>query len=585
MYILVLILSFISITLQDTYAFTENAYHTSQPDHVTADLFYKIDYRIDQDTDTLTVTDSETETETETSDSEIGTLDEMIYAYNLAAFSIIATFQLVLVLILLFYLFRIPQKKANGITLLFSILLLISCSAFFVLDLFESSDLMETATPYIWIGSTSLAIHLLPYLFTLVFNLKRLQMLLHLTWFAAVPLVLLFLEIDFHTQYLSGAAVVVAIILFYLLYRANFKNESGVNYVITGTIIAFVLILLLIIDNYSNFQLQLSLYYIVVALLYIIIPFSLTLCLYFRQMTDYTAMGDELKELSSELKFANEKLAQLKSHIDEQEQFVSLGQLSLNIARDIKNPLNLVKNSSEVSIGLIEKAQNDLKNYPHFQNDSGNQVFHLLMTIKEHLQKIQDQSAYADSKIKRVLKESDSKDKTMQLTDLNGLIEEYVSLAKRNMMNSTNPIKVGIDLNLDKNVGSVPLIKNDFSRVILSLCKNAFDAMRIKMGVIDIKPEGQISSTEYSLKNYEPKLTIETKKEDRKISIKMEYNAPDVPDEVSHKNIQSIFGAKYHESVKGRGKSVIQEILKSHTSEMLIIPFGNGTSVYIELRV
>jgi signal transduction histidine kinase len=576
MYILVLILSVTSISLQDAYAYSLH------PDNVITDLFHKTDYKAYQDTDTLSVTDSENAIEAV--DSGISALDEMIYAYNLAAFSFTSSFLLALVLISLFYLFRIPQKQANGFSVLFSFILLVSCSSFFIPDLIETGDSINVAIPYIWIGSTSLAIHLLPYLFALVFNMRRLNVLLNLVWLAAIPLILLFLEIDFHTHYLSGAAVVVAMILFYLLYRANIKNVSGANYVISGTITAYVLALLLILDNFGEFQLQLSVYYIIVALLYIIIPASLTLCLYYRQMTDYTVMEHELQELSSELNSANEKLVQLRSHIEEQEHYVSLGQQSLNIARDIKNPINLVKNSSEVSIGFVETAQNDLKNSPHFQNDSGNKLFHLLLKIEEHLQKIQDQSTHADSKIKRMLKVSGNESSTMQLTGLNELIEEYVNLAKQNMMNSSNPIKVGIDLNLDKNVGLVPLIEKDFSRVILSLCKNAFDAMRIKMGVGDIRPEGQISNTGYSLKNYEPKLTIETKKEDRKISIKMEYNAPDVPDEVSYKNIQSIFRAKYHDNVTEHGKSVIHDILKSHGSELLIIPFGNGTSVYIELR-
>lgn len=581
MYILVLILSFTSISIQETNTFTGIAHFYLQSDNITTGQILTAEYLIYQDNDTLSVTDSEIEIES--IDPGISALDEMIYIYNLATFSFVLSFLFALVLILLFYPSRLPKKNVNGITLLLSFLLLISCSAFFLADLFKISDLMAVAIPYVWIGSTSLAIHLLPYALTLVFNLKRLKKTLHLAWFAAIPVVLIYLELDFHTQYLAGAVPVVFILVFYLLYKASNKNEAGLYYVISGAIASLLLTLLLIIDNYSDFQLQLHLYYIVVALLYIIIPFSLILCLYIRQVSDYTVMEQELQKQSSELKSANEKMMQLKSHIDEQEQYVSLGQISLNMAEDISNPLNLINSSTEASIGLLEKAQNDLKNSPHFQNDSGSRIYRILLSIEEHLQKIHNQSSHAGNKIKSILEKSGGEKKEMQLIDLNGLIEESVNRAKREMMNSTNPIKVQFDLNLDKNVGSVPLIEKDFSRLIFSLCKNAFDAMRIKMGVTDYTQEGQFSSPGYSLKNYEPKLTIETKKGDKKISIKMEYNAPDVPDEVRHKNIQSIFRAKYREGVAETGKSVIHDILKFHDSEMLIIPFGNGTSVYIEL--
>jgi len=49
------------------------------------------------------------------------------------------------------------------------------------------------------------------------------------------------------------------------------------------------------------------------------------------------------------------------------------------------------------------------------------------------------------------------------------------------MRAGNEPINVDIDLQLDDEVGEVALIAEDFSRVILNLVNNAFDAMRSKL--------------------------------------------------------------------------------------------------------
>ena len=44
-----------------------------------------------------------------------------------------------------------------------------------------------------------------------------------------------------------------------------------------------------------------------------------------------------------------------------------------------------------------------------------------------------------------------------------------------------NPINVDMEFDLDDSIGEVPLVAEDFSRVIVNVCNNAFDAMREKM--------------------------------------------------------------------------------------------------------
>ena len=69
----------------------------------------------------------------------------------------------------------------------------------------------------------------------------------------------------------------------------------------------------------------------------------------------------------------------------------------------------------------------------------------------------------------------------MEPSDLNEVIKEYVHLSFHGMRANKNPINVEILLDLDDSLPKIPLNSEDFSRVILNLTKNAFDAMREKI--------------------------------------------------------------------------------------------------------
>jgi signal transduction histidine kinase len=66
----------------------------------------------------------------------------------------------------------------------------------------------------------------------------------------------------------------------------------------------------------------------------------------------------------------------------------------------------------------------------------------------------------------------------MEPTDLNALVKEFTNLAYHGMRAGKDPIDAEVTLDLDGSIGEVPLVYEDFSRVILNICTNAFDAMR-----------------------------------------------------------------------------------------------------------
>ncbi|NIQ07390.1 MAG: histidine kinase, partial [Candidatus Korarchaeota archaeon] len=68
----------------------------------------------------------------------------------------------------------------------------------------------------------------------------------------------------------------------------------------------------------------------------------------------------DLEKAHSKLETAHENLRRTQDQLVQQEKLASLGQLTAGIAHEIKNPLNFVNNFSEISVEMIEEAQEEV---------------------------------------------------------------------------------------------------------------------------------------------------------------------------------------------------------------------------------
>jgi signal transduction histidine kinase len=282
------------------------------------------------------------------------------------------------------------------------------------------------------------------------------------------------------------------------------------------------------------------------------------------------------------IEVAYENLKAAKEQLVQQEKLASLGQLTAGIAHEIKNPLNFVNNFSDLSIELIEEAREELarltgnnrmgstgeekteKNEPedksgHSDTVDPENLILILNDIESNLRKIHQHGTRADGIVKSMLMHSRGGSGEMKPADLNAVIQEYVNLSFHGMRAGKNPINVDIRLDLDDQIGDVPLITEDFSRVLLNLCNNAFDAMRQKQR--DLNYTGQESS-------YEPVLTVRTRKQDGKIHIVVEDNGPGIPEEFKDKILQPFFTTKKGTEGTGLGLSISHDIIKAHGGEI-----------------
>jgi len=258
---------------------------------------------------------------------------------------------------------------------------------------------------------------------------------------------------------------------------------------------------------------------------------------------------EKLRSALNDLKAAQTQLVQ-------QEKLASLGQLTAGIAHEIKNPLNFVNNFSDLSVELIQEARDELKEQT---DESRSLLLEILDDIETNLKTIHKHGSRADSIVKSMLQHSRGGDGKLEPTPLNPVIKEYANLAFHGMRAGKDPINVDIDLQLDESIGDVPLIAEDFSRIILNLSNNAFDAMRDKAN--------KKRDTE---EDYTPKLTIRTHQTESTVTINIEDNGPGIPEEMKDKILQPFFTTKKGTDGTGLGLSITNDIVKAHGGELKI---------------
>ncbi len=288
----------------------------------------------------------------------------------------------------------------------------------------------------------------------------------------------------------------------------------------------------------------------------------------------------DLQRLKEEKKRAEEALTELRAtqeQLLQQEKLASLGQLTAGIAHEIKNPLNFVNNFSSVSVELVDEAMVEIKKL----SGNGGDAQQLLDDVKKNLNKIIEHGTRADGIVKSMLQHSRGGSGKKEATDLNALVKEYVNLAFHGMRAGKNPINVDIALDFGDSVGKVPVIAEDFSRVIINLCQNAFDAMREKQMSEVSLPAGMLAKAgEQKSDPYLPRLAVQTRRDGDKIVIEVGDNGPGIRDEIKDKILQPFFTTKKGTQGTGLGLSITHDIVKAHGGDMRIETNSSGGATF-----
>lgn len=276
----------------------------------------------------------------------------------------------------------------------------------------------------------------------------------------------------------------------------------------------------------------------------------------------------QLRKQKTELEDTLEKLKDTQSQLIQSEKMASLGVLTAGIAHEIQNPLNFVNNFSELSNELIVEIKDELAvgNYQ--------EVHDILNNVQENLGKITHHGKRADGIVKGMLLHSRANTRDKLPTDINNLSDEYLRLAYHGMRAKDNSFNVNIITHFDAEISNVNVVPQDIGRVMLNLINNALYAVAEKNK--KAKSEGI---------DYEPKVTLITKKDKDNIEIRVSDNGIGIPDSIKDRIYQPFFTTKPTGQGTGLGLSMSYEIVtKGHGGELKMeSKTGEGTTFIVYL--
>ena len=278
----------------------------------------------------------------------------------------------------------------------------------------------------------------------------------------------------------------------------------------------------------------------------------------------------EIVQQKNELEKTLVELKATQNQLIHQEKLASLGELTAGIAHEIQNPLNFVNNFSEVNAELVDEL--------HIAIHEGNlnEIKSIAKAIKDNEQKIMYHGKRADVIVKSMLHHSRSSSGINEPTNINDLVEEYLRLAYHGFRAKDKSFNAKVITEFDENIGKINIIPQDIGRVILNLITNAFYA------VTERKKHSQSELVE----DYEPTVSINTKKINAKVEIKVKDNGNGIAQKILDKIFQPFFTTKPAGQGTGLGLSLSYDIIKAHGGELKVkTKEKEGSEFIIQLRI
>ena len=266
----------------------------------------------------------------------------------------------------------------------------------------------------------------------------------------------------------------------------------------------------------------------------------------------------------AEIEKAYAELKATQTQLIQSEKMASLGELTAGIAHEIQNPLNFVNNFSEVNKELMIEMKDEI--------DRGNLdgVKSLANDIIDNEEKINHHGKRADAIVKGMLQHSRTSEGIKEATDINALADEYLRLSFHGFRAREKTFNVTIKTDFDQTVGKVNMVAQDMGRVLLNLYNNAFYAVSEKK--------------KNNPGNYEPVVSVSTKKGHDKIEIIVRDNGGGISPQIQNKIFQPFFTTKPAGAGTGLGLSLSYDTVRSHGGILKVdSKEGEGAAFIVDL--
>ena len=221
------------------------------------------------------------------------------------------------------------------------------------------------------------------------------------------------------------------------------------------------------------------------------------------------------------------------------------------MAHEIRNPLNFVKNFSELSEELIAEMREELEG----DTPDVSLISDISSDLSENLERIRHHGDRANRIVNDMLQMGRDTG-NWQGVDLNTLLVEHTMLAYHSARASDPDFQLTITQDLDDNIGEVQAIPQDLSRTFINIVGNACqatDERRRAMAEQGIGFEG-----------YQPTVALQTRSAGDNVEIRIRDNGPGIPPDVAEKIFNPFFTTKPANQGTGLGLAITSDIIRQH---------------------
>ncbi|HWR89776.1 MAG TPA: ATP-binding protein, partial [Dissulfurispiraceae bacterium] len=251
--------------------------------------------------------------------------------------------------------------------------------------------------------------------------------------------------------------------------------------------------------------------------------------------------GDEIGELiegfnemTGRLKKSMEELEETNREKTRLEKLSALGQMSMTVAHEIKNPLNAIR-------GAVSYLQNN------FQGE----------VLREFLSIIEDETKRLNEIVTSYLRFSKPSPLNLRVADLNDTIGETVELIRQEATENN----VEVVTALDDRIPPFSFDPNQFKQALLNILVNALDATK----------EGDT-------------IRVATEFVDSRAQISVKDTGTGISEEVTSEIFKPFFTTKTRGS--GLGLACVERIIRDHRGDVTVTSeAGKGTEFRISLPV
>ena len=270
-------------------------------------------------------------------------------------------------------------------------------------------------------------------------------------------------------------------------------------------------------------------------------------------LTELDGKNTELEGKNTELEVVLADLQKAQDQIVMREKLAALGEVTAGVAHEIRNPLNFVKNFSEVSEELLTEMREVLEEGGESPDVS--LISDISNDLTDNLERIRHHGDRANRIVHDMLLMGRGTSNWQEI-NLNTLLVEHSMLAYHSARATDSDFQLTIEHELDDDMGEVQAIPQDLSRTFLNIVGNACQATDERRRTL--------ASEGVGFEGYQPTVWLKTRDLGDDAEIRIRDNGIGMPEDVAEKIFNPFFTTKPANQGTGLGLAITSDIIRQH---------------------